>query len=278
MIEKNTTFIFGFVAVGIYIALLGIFIFYFNVHDKNHAKHYVIKNQPTKIDQAIEVSLEKLSIEPIKKRIKRIIPQKVKKRKKNKQKKRIINKSHKKHIIKKKKKTIQEHVKKRIKKVRKKVIPSPKKHKIIKKRIKKVKIKSKENNITKLKKTVNTQSLFSKITVHKVKKISHTTLFNSIQITKNKPKASGIENKYLAHIEKKLKGWPTQSEYVGEKAKVWLKIEKNGYFKFKIMSASSNNNFNEGLKSYLKQLQEFGFGRHKSKRAYEINVEFIATE
>ncbi len=89
---------------------------------------------------------------------------------------------------------------------------------------------------------------------------------------------SGIENAYLAMIEEKLKGWPAQSEYAGEKAKVWIKVEPNGRFIFKVITASGSEAFNSGLVAYLKQLQSIGFGHHKGNRAYELDVEFIATE
>ena len=79
-------------------------------------------------------------------------------------------------------------------------------------------------------------------------------------------------------MEEKLKDWPAQSEYAGEEAKVWLKIKPNGHFTFKVLTASSSSHFNEGLIAYLKQLQRFGFGKHKGNRAYEINVEFVASE
>ena len=88
----------------------------------------------------------------------------------------------------------------------------------------------------------------------------------------------GVENAYLAKIEEKLKGWPAQSEYVGEKARVMIEIEPSGSFTFRVISASNIPEFNEGLNAYLKQLQRFGFGPHKGDRAYKLDVEFIATE
>ena len=89
---------------------------------------------------------------------------------------------------------------------------------------------------------------------------------------------SGIENAYLAMIEEKLKGWPAQSEYAGEKAKVWIKVEPSGIFRFKVITASGNEAFNSGLIVYLEQLQKIGFGPHKGNRPYELDVEFIANE
>ena len=99
---------------------------------------------------------------------------------------------------------------------------------------------------------------------------------DSLKITKSRD--SGIENAYFAKVEERLKGWPAQSDYAGEKVKVWLKIEPSGAFDFKVLSASANEAFNSGLVAYLKQLQRLGFDPHKGERAYEIEVEFIATE
>ena len=100
----------------------------------------------------------------------------------------------------------------------------------------------------------------------------------SDSLKKQKKSDSGIENAYLAKIEEKLKGWPAQSEYAGEKAKVWIKVEPNGTFKFKVITASGNDAFNSGLIAYLEQLQNIGFGPHKGNRPYELDVEFIAKE
>ena len=99
---------------------------------------------------------------------------------------------------------------------------------------------------------------------------------SSLKIQKKSDR--GIENAYFALIEEKLKGWPAQSEYAGEMAKVWIKVEPNGSFVFKVTTASAIPEFNEGLIAYLKQLQSIGFGSHKGNRAYTLNVEFVATE
>ena len=88
----------------------------------------------------------------------------------------------------------------------------------------------------------------------------------------------GIENAYLAHIEEKLRGWPAQSEYAGEKARVMLNVEPSGNFTYRVVTGSSIHEFNQGLDAYLKQLQRFGFGPHEGERAYKLDVEFIATE
>ena len=120
--------------------------------------------------------------------------------------------------------------------------------------------KPKKNNIIKVSEKISASELVS----------------NSLKIQEKSD--SGIENAYLAMIEEKLKGWPAQSEYAGEKAKVWIKVEPSGIFRFKVISASGNDAFNSGLIAYLKQLQKIGFGPHKGNRPYELDVEFIATE
>ncbi|HIP28446.1 MAG TPA: hypothetical protein EYG82_04655, partial [Sulfurovum sp.] len=112
--------------------------------------------------------------------------------------------------------------------------------------------------------------------IYKPKK-SASELFND-SIKVQKPSDRGIENAYLAKVEEKLNGWPAQSEYAGEKAKVILTIQTNGRFTFKVVTESANPDFNEGLIAYLKQLQKFGFGPHNGGRAYSIDVEFLATE
>jgi len=174
------------------------------------------------------------------------------------------------------------YVKKEV--VKKKVV----KKKVIKEKIvKKVKTpkKKKDSNTKKPKKVNKPKDLFANVsTSKKVRKqkvpkpkVSASELFtNSIKV--QKPSDRGIENAYFSKVEEKLKGWPAQSEYAGEKAKVWIKVEPSGAFKFKVITASGSEAFNSGLMAYLKQLQTIGFGQHKGNRAYELDVEFIATE
>ena len=59
---------------------------------------------------------------------------------------------------------------------------------------------------------------------------------------------------------------------------MWIKVEPSGAFKFKVITASGSEAFNSGLMAYLEQLQKIGFGQHKGNRAYELDVEFVATE
>jgi len=243
MREKNSFIISGILAVSLYLCLITLLIWYFSVDKNIKPKHFVKKNI-----HSISVSLKS-------------IPKPHKKIKKRHNKHKKIHKI-KKYIKKKRKKIIKKKiVKKKI--IKKKII---KKH-IIKKHIVK-KIRNKDKNSSKKHIKHSAKSLFDKIKVKKTK---------SKDTQKKIDKDNGIKNAYFASIEEKLKDWPTQSNYAGETAIVSMKIETSGDFTFKIKSASSNIEFNIGLKSYLKQLQRIGLGRHKGGRAYIIDIEFIAT-
>jgi protein TonB len=267
MIKKSSTLISGLLAFGIYISVIGILLFYFNTRDQEKPLHYVKKNE-----ERIRVSMSTPKPQ-VKKEIKKQPKKVVKPKPKPKPKKTVKKKEVKKKVIK------------------EKVV---KKAKIVKKK--------KDLNTTKPKKVNKPKDLFANISatkkVEKAKpvkvvdtpvkpkksnsikvseKISATELVsNTLKIQKKSD--SGIENAYLAMIEEKLKGWPAQSEYAGEKAKVWIKVEPSGIFRFKVITASGNEAFNSGLIAYLKQLQKIGFGPHKGNRPYELDVEFIANE
>ncbi|MDD5406759.1 MAG: TonB C-terminal domain-containing protein [Sulfurovaceae bacterium] len=86
----------------------------------------------------------------------------------------------------------------------------------------------------------------------------------------------GVEDAYKSRVKSILQGWPAQSSYAGERAKISFVIQPNGDFDFKIIKPSSNEEFNQGLVQYLKQLQKVGFGPHAGSRAYLFDVDFIA--
>jgi len=269
MIKKSSTLISGLLAFGIYITVIGLLIFYFNSREEKKPVHYVKKNEER---IRISMSTPKPQVKKeTKKQPKKVLKPKPKPKPKPK-------KTVKKKVV--KKKVIKEKVVKKPKNIKKK----------------------KDTNTTKPKKVNKPKDLFANISsskkVEKPKPIKVTKTpvkpkkSNIIKVS-DKPSASelvsnalkiqkksdsGIENAYLAKIEEKLKGWPAQSEYAGEKTKVWIKVEPSGAFKFKIITASGNEAFNSGLMAYLQQLQKIGFGQHKGNRAYELDVEFIATE
>lgn len=269
MIKKSSTLISGVLAFAIYFSMIALLLFYFNTRDEKKPVHYVKKNE-----ERIRVSMS--TPKPAQPKV---IKQEPKKIVKPKPKPKPIPK-----------KEVQKKV------VEKKVI----KEKVVKKP--QIVKKPKDLNTTKPKKVNMPKDLFANITSQKkvekpkpvkVEATPPKPTKSTIAKVPDKPSASnlvsdslkiqkssdkGIENAYLAKIEEKLKGWPAQSDYVGEKAKVWIKVEPNGTFQFRLITASGNEAFNTGLKAYLEQLQKIGFGPHKGDRAYELDVEFVATE
>ncbi|MBT8348062.1 MAG: hypothetical protein HKP62_01270, partial [Sulfurovum sp.] len=253
MIKKSSTFISGLLAFGIYIAVIGILLIYFNTRDEKKPVHYVKKNE-----ERIRISMSTPKPQPkkeTKKQPKKVVKSKPKPKPKPK-------KTVKKKVV--KKKVIKEKVVKKTKTVKKKDLNTTKPKKVNKpkdlfanisstKKVEKPKpvmvtktpVKPKKSNLIKLPEKPSASELVS----------------NALKVQKKSD--SGIENAYLAKIEEKLKGWPAQSDYAGEKAKVWIKVEPSGSFRFKVVSASGNEAFNSGLITYLEQLQKIGFGQHK---------------
>ena len=95
---------------------------------------------------------------------------------------------------------------------------------------------------------------------------------------KKQSKERGIENAYLAKVERLLKGWPAQANFAGEEIDIRLTIYPDGRFDYKILKLSGNPDFNHALIGYLRQLQNLGFGPHPGKRAYDVEVRFVAHE
>ncbi len=263
MSKKSPKLISGVLAFGVYFIVLGLLLFYFNTRDEKKSIHYVKKDE-----HRIQVALSS--------------PKKEKKFK--------VKPKHRPKI-------------KTKPKIKSKIKPKPKKEvkkKVLKDKIVKKVIKKRDENLTKPRKK-KALDLFANIKTSKKKNIIKVTdepvkatpkndlikisdrpksaserISSSLKIQKNSD--SGVENAYFAKIEEKLKGWPAQSDYAGEMAKVWFKVEPSGSFEFKVITASNNEAFNAGLIAYLKQLQKLGFGHHKGERAYELDVEFVATE
>jgi protein TonB len=248
----------GVMAVGIYFFVIILLVVYFNSKEHDKAKSYVKKDE-----HRIQVGLSS--------------PSKIKKTKDTK----------KKQKVKPKKKAVKKKV---VKKQQAKPKKSTQKKVIKEKIVKKVKPKVKPKN--------NTKDLFAKVNAPKNKNLIQVTekpiitkpKHNILKTTdaktasqrineslkEQKSTKSGVESAYLAKVQSMLEGWPAQSEYAGEKVKVILYINQNGFFEFKITSASSNVDFNDGLTEYLEQLQEFGFGRHNGGRTYKFEAEFVA--
>jgi len=124
------------------------------------------------------------------------------------------------------------------------------------------------------------KKLFSKVKVpqkaEQKKGGASGTKRTSQQSIKKRTKEQGIENAYLAKVERLLKGWPAQANFAGQEIDVWLKIYPSGNFEYKVLKLSGNPDFNHELINYLKQLQRIGFGPHNRGKPYEIEVRFVA--
>jgi outer membrane biosynthesis protein TonB len=126
------------------------------------------------------------------------------------------------------------------------------------------------------------KKLFSKVKVPKKKEQKKSgasgTKRSQQQSIKKSTKERGVENAYLAKVERLLKGWPAQANFAGQEIDVWLKIYPSGNFEYKVLKLSGNPDFNHELINYLKQLQRIGFGPHSRGKPYEIEVQFVAHE
>ncbi len=166
------------------------------------------------------------------------------------------------------------------KKIKSKGTPKSKKS-AKKKKVKSVSPKpSKTSKKEKPRKKIKLNTLFEKISekkppVKSEKKVKKSTDSN---FKKKNGANQGVKNAYFSKIEGLMQSWPAQSEFAGFSAMVWLKINKDGSFIFKILSGSNNLDFNGGLIQYLQQLQRIGFDPHQNSKPYELNVEFIAKE
>lgn len=261
MIEKFPKLIWGTLAFAIYFLLVGLLVYYFNTRHEDKGKHYVKKDEH-RIQVAISASKQNHP-KTVKKHNSQPKPKHVVKKRRKPKPKKIA----KKHVL--KEKLVKKHVKKRDTnrtKPKKKAIDlfanlkTAKKKNFIQVSDKPIKTKPK-NHIIKITDKPKSAS----------ERISHS-------LKEQKSLDSGVESAYLAKVQSMLEGWPAQSEYAGEKVKVLLKIDPTGSFEFELKTASNNENFNNGLIEYLKQLQEIGFGRHKGSRTYQFEAEFIAKE
>ena len=239
--EKHFNILSGILAFLVYAVLLGLLLNYFNHHHSRKPLHFVAKN-----DNRIVVSLSSL-------------PEKTKSPHRQ------------------KKPKIQSKPKKKpSKKVKEKSKKLPEKEKIVPKTVAE-KTHTKISEEKSKNKKPDLHHLFDKVKEKRpvVKKKKKQTKKTDQQ---KKEKNKGIENAYFAKVESMLQNWPAQSDFAGEKIKVWLRIKQDGSFTFRILSASGNEAFNNELIAYLKQLQKIGFGGHQNSRPYELNVEFIAKE
>ncbi|NEW61299.1 hypothetical protein GSY74_08385 [Sulfurovum sp. bin170] len=91
----------------------------------------------------------------------------------------------------------------------------------------------------------------------------------------NRNRERGVENAYIAKVQRRLNNWHAQSNYKGQSAKIKLVIKSSGHFRFTILNSSSGS-LSSGLKDFLNQLNSMGLGRHDKSTPYNINVTFRA--
>jgi protein TonB len=267
MIKKSSKLISGLLAFGVYFTIIGVLLFYFNTREEKKSVHYVKKDE-----HRIQVALSAPKKE---KRFKVKPKSEPKSKPKPKIKPKIKHKPKKeppKKILKKK------VVKKNIKKVSKKQdenLTKSKKKKALD-LFANVKTSRKKNIIKVTDEPIKTAPKNDLIKVSEKSMSASERISSSMKVQKSSD--SGVENAYLAKVQSMLEDWPAQSEYAGEKVKVVLFIKPSGSFEFELKIVSTNETFNTGLTAYLEQLQSIGFGRHKGKRTYEFEAEFIAKE
>ena len=264
MKEQKLRIVWGVVAVTIYLFLVFLLLIYFNYHDTESRKHYVKRDE-----HRIQVGLSAPR--------KKVLP-----KKHDRKKRKTKRPSRRKKIDRKPAKKTQTH------------------KRVIKEKLVKKSVKRKDLNTTKPKKR-RTKDLFAsiktpkkrpliKITDKPIKSKPKKQLFEmkdvpmsaseriKSSLKQQKSHDSGVEDSYLAKVQEMLEGWPAQSDFAGEKVKVYLKIDPTGHFEFEIKRRSRNPAFNQALTEYLEQLQEFGFGPHRGARTYLFEAEFIAKD
>lgn len=261
MTNKSPKLIWGVLSFGIYFAMVGALIFYFNTRNEKKSVHYVKKNE-----NRIQVALSTPKKEkPVTSKPKNTVVKKKLKPKDT------------------KKKVIKEKIVKKLPKKKDQNLTKPKKHTVKKENIPQAK---KTSDLFSQIKTTE-KKLDMKITDKPIKTVAKK---NIIKVTEKQLSASehisstftnsdkGVENAYFAKVQNMLEDWPTQSNFAGEKAIVILYIEPSGRFEFRVKTGSNIEAFNTGLIGFLEQLQEIGFGRHNAERTYEFEAEFIAKD
>ncbi len=289
MIGKSPKIVWGVLSFSIYFTLIGLLVYYFNTRDEKKPVRYVEKNEH-RIQVALSSSQNienKKAINPkssikSKPQIKPKLEPKSKSEPKPKPQQKPKAKPEPKPEPKKveKKKVIEEKVVKKTVQKKNENLAKPKKKALdlfanVKTPKKTEPHKNENKKLIKMSdkpiKTVPKNNLIKVVD----KPVSASERISS-SLKEQQSKDSGVENAYLARVQRMLEGWPAQSEYAGEKIKVMLHIDPTGRFEFKLKSFSNNENFNAGLVEYLEQLQTIGFGPHKGGRTYNFEAEFIA--
>ena len=258
----------GLLAVAVYAAIVGIMLAYFDYKRHNRPKRYVQKN-----DDAIRVALAAPSSSVAAQPLKRPHTSRRKPKKAATPKSQSVRKT-------KPTRSAKTHTKRKSpSKVRKNVV-------------------KRDTNRTRRRRQKSAKELFASLPSAKRPHITVSSkplppktarqLFTMVDakprkdaqhsLKKQRRKERGVEDAYLAKVQRMLEDWPSQSDFAGERVKVYLKIRPSGYFEFEFKQKADNPAFNEALRAYLEQLQTIGFGPHKGKRTYLFEAEFVAKE
>ncbi len=95
-------------------------------------------------------------------------------------------------------------------------------------------------------------------------------------IRQQNTRQKGIEDRYLARVQDRLYGWPTQPGFVGAKMTIGLNIRPDGRFTYEVLTPSADPEFNRTLERYLNALQAEGFGPVPTGRSYSFKVDIVA--
>jgi len=233
-------YLFGVIAVGIYVAVIALVFFYFGYHRDHKTTRFVAKNS-----EAITVTLQgaKASSPPLRKS-----QPKPRKTPHTRPKPVTTNKP--------------------ASRPKRSVKTKPAK----KNPPKRVKPKSLFSNVKTAKPTPKRTAKPPRKTV----KSSVTGKHARRSTPKEAPRDKGIEDRYLAGVQDRLYGWPAQPSFAGAVYTIGLTILPNGRFRYVVLQPSANPEFNRTIETYLKELQAEGFGPTPAGKKYEFKVEIVA--
>ena len=248
MMKLHPKYFSGIVAVAVYFGIIGLVFFYFGYRHETRSTHFVTKNT-----HAIAVTLQAptKAKSPAAKTVKPKTKPKPKTKKKHHSKPKPIQSPQKTHV-----KPVPRKTRKRpAKKIKAKKLFSQ--------------VKTTPKNTPKPKKN---PSIKPRKTATKAKSSQSTR--DSLKRQQERDK--GIENRYLAGVQEKLYGWPTQTSFAGARVTIGLTIHPSGRFDYVVLQHSNNPDFDRTILQYLKQLQSMGFDPTPKGKKYAFKVDIVA--